>query len=271
MSSIVWTDSEREKVYTKISEILAEENLDFSKISFSTVAFAKVFVKAQEGIVTPDRYRSSPSRLESTKTLKAFFLSQVRDTNTWPHPSIVEPSKPLPEDNGIAQQLFQLGKAFETKISEQQSIISNLLERYSAIENRLVAIEHTTKDAQGLIDDLIDASLTKNEHDSILKLVELSITVAKVSPQKVQNVNRPKVVIIGLFDSWQAVLQKEYGNVLDLRMYTAEEANYVDGQYTFFMTAFANHSNYHVAKNNSGFTHVSGGLSSLKRELNKLV
>jgi hypothetical protein len=183
----------------------------------------------------------------------------------------------------VALAVDDVTRSYEDRLGKQEKAIAHLTARFDGFTEQVNKAYALATDAHDMIEELIDGSFTGEQRAKLLALIgvaaELKTVVAepivpqleKVKAAKAAKAAKPTVAIIGIYDSWREILQREFGDVFELTLYHGREASYGSSAYTFMLTSFARHDRYWVAKGSAqNFKHVSGGLSSLKRELNAL-
>ena len=177
----------------------------------------------------------------------------------------------------VAIAVDDVTASLEARLNNQEQVITKLIGRIDVIDTANKRVAALAGDAHNMLEELIDSSFSADQRARILALIGVTAKIAevaapvKIKKQKKLKADKMSVAVIGIYDSWREILEREFGDVFALELYHGREASYGNAQHTFMLTNFARHDRYWVAKDTAAnFHHVSGGLSSLKRELNKL-
>lgn len=119
------------------------------------------------------------------------------------------------------------------------------------------------------------SNLIKKSEETILHRLSYLEKLININKQKIQKVKKKKILIVGLIHKQFNDIKSEFDDKFDLKLWANDGSNTTLRQmikysdHVIIMTNFISHSiDATVAQSNVKFTRISGGISTLKDELN---
>ena len=186
------------------------------------------------------------------------FEYKVESITTEAQPSLVDTPKIEPQQIVEQPQL-------DTPLpqSQESSLSRNLVSLTTAVDSFVLAI-------RSLVQDIVEEEIAKALQVNTQAILQKTKQVTKFP-----DMGKPRIAVIGLKESHQAIFASEYKSVIDLTFIPADSPTSISNQipqkdFVVVLTDHVSHVVFDVVKNHKGYTPMTGSASSLRKTLEHL-